>query len=395
MPDRRPLVVIADGPVSVVSPPASLAKLLKGREPDLLAGWSPGRPPWLDAYLAAEPREDGPWLRTVMGGYGLTRALAEGRAGYVPVRLSAVPRLLRQLRPALAVIPAVPRGSGFALRGSVGWQLAAARWAEEIVLEVDPSAEDLGLPLVPGRVVEVREASSIAHTYEVPTPRLAERVIGALVAELLPEGATIQFGPGGIGAAVVDAIDKPVRIASGLVSASLRGLEERGLLRGTATASYDWGGEATLPLLRDGRLSMLPIDETNDPGRIAGIDHFVAVNTALQVGLDGSVNVERLGGRVVAGIGGHADFCCGACRSRGGLSIIAVQSTARGCSTIVPVVETVSTGRTDVDVVVTEHGVADLRGCDDAQRRLRLIEVAAPEHRAELRAASEEVAISP
>jgi len=103
------------------------------------------------------------------------------------------------------------------------------------------------------------------------------------------------------------------------------------------------------------------------------------VNSALEVGLDGAVNVERLDGRPVAGIGGHADFCAAATRSAGGLSIVALTATRRGRSTIVPVVEAVSTPGSDVDVVVTEHGVADLRGADEAERRRRLIAIAAPE----------------
>ena len=97
------------------------------------------------------------------------------------------------------------------------------------------------------------------------------------------------------------------------------------------------------------------------------------------------MNVERVGGRIVGGVGGHADFCAGASRSPGGLSVIALRSmTARGESTIVPRVDVVTTPRTDVDMVVTEHGVADLRGLDDAARAARIVAVAAPEHRESL-----------
>jgi acyl-CoA hydrolase len=115
---------------------------------------------------------------------------------------------------------------------------------------------------------------------------------------------------------------------------------------------------------------------------VSGIDRFVGCNTALQVGLDGSVNVERVGGRLVAGIGGHPDFCTAGTRSQGGMSVIALRSTTgRGASTIVRQVETVSTPRCDVDVVVTEHGVADLRGVDDSERARRISAIADPAHR--------------
>ncbi|MFI5054403.1 MAG: acetyl-CoA hydrolase/transferase C-terminal domain-containing protein, partial [Acidimicrobiia bacterium] len=119
----------------------------------------------------------------------------------------------------------------------------------------------------------------------------------------------------------------------------------------------------------------------------SAIDRFVACNTAIQVGLDGSVNVERVGGRLITGIGGHPDFCAGAIASSGGHSLIALRSTTRrGVSTIVASPEVVSTPRCDIDVVVTEHGIADLRGVDDDERALRLVAIAAPEHRSALQA---------
>src|SRR6185312_9755317 len=149
---------------------------------------------------------------------------------------------------------------------------------------------------------------------------------------------------------------------------------------------YAYGGVPIADLCRAGGARLTAISETHDPGCIADNPGFVAINTALQVGLDGSVNVERAGGRLVAGMGGHPDFCAAAARAPDGLSIIALRSTHRGRSTIVPRVETVSTPRCDVDVIVTEHGVADLRGLDDTERAHRTLEVAAPEHRTALEA---------
>jgi acyl-CoA hydrolase len=133
------------------------------------------------------------------------------------------------------------------------------------------------------------------------------------------------------------------------------------------------------------------VEESHDLGRVAAIERFIGCNTALQVGLDGSVNVERVGGRLVAGIGGHADFCAAATRSCGGLSIVALRSTTkRGASTIVPRVEVVSTPRCDVEIVITEHGIADLRGVGDHERAHRLTMIAAPEHRDALATAGPE-----
>ena len=108
---------------------------------------------------------------------------------------------------------------------------------------------------------------------------------------------------------------------------------------------------------------------------------FSLLAAALQVGLDGAVNVERIGGDVVGGVGGHADFARGASACVDGLSIVMLRSQHRGRSTIVPSPEVITTARTDVDLVVTEHGVADLRGRSDAERARLLVEIAHPDHR--------------
>jgi acyl-CoA hydrolase len=213
-------------------------------------------------------------------------------------------------------------------------------------------------------------------------PSDVERAIARHVVSLLPEEATVQVGPGGVAEAVIAAIDRPVHVWSGLVTDAVAALDARGLLLDAAVCAYTWGSEA---LCRDGLVSLLGVEETHDISRLSSIDRFAACNTALQVSLDGSVNVERVGGRVVAGIGGHADFSAGASRSIDGVSIVALPSTTRsGASTIVPTVDCVSTPRADIEVVVTEHGIADLRGVDDAERAGRIAAIAAPQHRAAL-----------
>ena len=131
---------------------------------------------------------------------------------------------------------------------------------------------------------------------------------------------------------------------------------------------------------------LAPVERTHDLGRLSAMAGLVAVNTALEVGLDGAVNVERVGGRTVSGPGGHPDFCLGASRAPGGMAIIALRSTAGERSAVVAQATVVSTPRTDVDVVVTEHGVADLRGLDADARATALIAVADPAHRAALAA---------
>jgi len=163
-------------------------------------------------------------------------------------------------------------------------------------------------------------------------------------------------------------------------------------------ASGDFGGSLRAARERRGlslrqianatKISMITLEalERNDIARLPGgiFTRAFVRSYALEVGLDGAVNVEVLGGRPVAGIGGHGDFCAAAARSDGGLSIIALTATRRGRSTIVPTVEHVSTPGDHVHLVVTEHGVADLRDTDAEERRRRLVAIAAPEFRAGL-----------
>lgn len=383
MSTERPVIAYPDGADSARLDPFSVAAHLGLADPEVLLGWTPESRPWL-----ADPQLRG---RTFMAGYGLAPAISAGRIRYLPLRLSSVPSYLEAHAPAVAVVSAVRRGADFAFRGTVGWGPAAARSAAAVVVEVDDQAPDLGGPLVPGRIAAVLERPALTGQ-EPPLPRSPEAVdlaIGELIVSLLPSEPTLQLGPGGIAEGVVASLDRPVRIFSGLITDAMAALVDKDLLIGTATAGYVWGGDRLTALVRSGRLELAPIEQTHDLTRVSAIPRFIGCNTALQVGLDGSVNVEQVGGRVVAGIGGHADFCTAATRSRGGLSLIALRSTdRRGNSTIVPRVDVVSTPRCDVDVVVTEHGIADLRGVDDGERCRRMIALAAPPHRPALLAAA-------
>jgi acyl-CoA hydrolase len=370
------LLAYSDGVDGPRTAPAVVAAATGAGPVEVLMGWTPESRSWL-----SEASVRG---RTVMAGYAVAEAVAAGRLHYLPVRLSTVPRLLADLRPDIAVVTGVRRGRNLVYRGTVGFGPAATRVARAVVVEVDRHGADLGGPPIEGDIVTTFERPA------VDGPPLATRgadevdfAVGRNVRSVLPEDPTLQFGPGGISEGVVAALDRPVRIWSGLVTEAVADLDRRGLLRGHITAAYVWGGPAIEAVARAGKLRLLPVEETHDIGEVARIDRFVGCNTALQVGLDGSVNVERVAGRSVAGIGGHADFCAAAARSAGGVSVIALRSTTRGGqSTIVPQVEVVSTPRCDVEVVVTEHGVADLRGVDDDERARRIATVAAPQHRA-------------
>lgn len=354
-------------------------------EPEIVFGWVVRTPPWLaEVDLPAS---------TVMTGVGLRAAVGAGRVRAVHARLSAMPGLLAgRLRPDVAVVGAVADGSRWRAIGPVGWSTAAARSARAVVVERwerwPPGATGPpDTPLLEGPVVEVVERTEPPDPPQVAPVGTAEARIGALAAGLVPEGATVQWGPGSLGAAFLAALEVPVSVRSGLVTDDLVELERRGLLRGVAEAAYLWGGPGLAGLLDAGRIRLRPVEVTHDLTRLSRREAFVAVNTALQVGLDGSVNVEVAGGRVVSGPGGHPDFCLGASRSPGGLSIVVARSEVGDRSSIVERPTVVSTPSSDVDVVVTEHGVADLRGLDRPARRAALLGVAHPAHRAALAAA--------
>lgn len=369
----------ADGPNSPRTSPwiaASVAGLDGVEEIDVTLGWTVEQHPWLD--------EPGLRISTVLAGYGLSRAVNAGRVTALPVRLSAVPSRILTDPADVAVVTGVRRGSELAFSTAVGWGDVLARTARHVVVEVDEEAPDLGGPLIEGDVVAVVSRPPAAAG-AAAVSRVADDVdlaIGATVTSLLPPDATLQFGPGGIAEGIARSIDRPVRIWSGLVTDAMAELHDRDLLLSPAVAAYTWGGESVERLAAAGMLRLTSSTETHDLTAISSIPRFVGCNTALQVGVDGAVNLERVGGRVVAAVGGHADFSAGASRSVGGMAIVAVRATTRtGDSTIVPTVDVVSTARSDIDVVVTEHGVADLRGVSDDERARRLIAVAAPEHR--------------
>jgi 4-hydroxybutyrate CoA-transferase len=383
----------ADGRDAPRTPPAGVLRAAgyTGQEECAITiGWTVERMDWVNE----------PTFRatTMLAGYGLNKGVAEGRIMTPPIRLSAVAYRIRSNPPDVAVVSGVRRGDKLVFAQTVGWADALARNAKQVIVElaeINPGGTatqtdnlldgvDLGGPEIVGNIVGtvLRPASTgAAPAASRPADEIDLR-IGRLVASILPDDPTLQFGPGGIGEGIVRSLTKPVGIWSGLVSDPMASLHDRELLRGNVVAAYAWGGDPILRLAAAGRLELRPATTVHEPAVLGEIPRFVGCNTALQLGLDGSVNVERVGSRTIAGVGGHTDFCEGATRSLGGMSIISVRSTAAdGSSTIVPRVDVVSTARSSIGVVVTEHGIVDLRPLSDEQRRTALIGIAHPSHR--------------
>lgn len=216
--------------------------------------------------------------------------------------------------------------------------------------------------------------------------------IAALARDMVPEGATIQAGLGRAPEAVLRGLTghRNLSIHSGLIGDATLDLLEAGALRPEAPicAGVAIGSARLYEAVGRGEFRFAPPSETHDIARLAAIETLVTINSAIEVDLAGNGHAEATPKGLVSGPGGASDFAAGA-RGLHGLRMLVLPATAAGgrISRIVApggATGPVSLGRFDTDIVVTEHGIADLRAATPAERRERLIAIAAPEHRAEL-----------
>lgn len=225
-----------------------------------------------------------------------------------------------------------------------------------------------------------------------------EQRIAQHVAGLIEDGATIQAGIGALPEAIVARLGdrRELGIHSGTIGDAVADLIEAGVVtnaRKTRDAGFTVAGTmmGTRRIYgfahRNPRVQFRSTAYTHDVEVLGSLDRFVAINSALEVDLTGQVNAEVAAGQYVGAVGGAVDFMRGAARSRGGFAIVALASTARQGSRIVArLAGPVSTPRSDAQVIVTEHGVADLRGLTLAQRVARMLAIAPPEWRETLAA---------
>ena len=249
-----------------------------------------------------------------------------------------------------------------------------------------------GTPGIPhDRFAAVIEAPQELGTQDPGSDPVAE-AIARHAAALIPDGATLQAGIGRIPEAVLRGLTakRDLAIHSGLIGDSTLHLLDAGALRADSpiTAGVAIGTRALYDAVSRPAFGFYPPSVTHDLARLAAIRGLVTINSAIEVDLDGQVRAEATPKGPISGPGGASDFAAGA-RGDGGLRIIALPaSAARGAvSRIVRVADAcgpVSLGRFDTDVVVTEHGAADLRCLSPDARRAALIAIAAPEHRAAL-----------
>jgi 4-hydroxybutyrate CoA-transferase len=339
-------------------------------------------------------------------GANVREAVAAGRADYTPIFLSEIEGLFTSGALPLDVVlmqVSPPDAHGFVSLGTtVDCTLTASRCAPIILAEVNER-----MPRTHGDTfIHVSRISAVVETSRPLLEARSEHFtdqhleVARNVATLIPDGATLQTGIGGIPEAVLTLLGdrRDLGIHTEMFSDSVIDLIESGVIngerkslhRGKAVAAFVLGTQRLFDFLHENPIfEFRPICYTNDPFVVAQNDRMVAINSALQIDLTGQVCADSLGTRPYSGFGGQLDFIRGAARSNGGVPIIALPSTALHgtVSRIVPVLEPgagVVTSRADVHYVVTERGIAYLHGKSLRERAEALIAVADPRFQQEL-----------
>ncbi len=339
-------------------------------------------------------------------GANVREAVVAGRADYTPIFLSEIEPLFENGSLPLDVVlmqVSPPDVHGFVSLGTtVDCTLAAARLAPVVIAEVNRQ-----MPRTHGDTfLHVSRLSAVVETsrplLELCTEKFTDlhMRVARHVAQLIPDGATLQTGIGGIPEAVLKCLDgkrdlgiHTEMVPDGIIDLMESGVvngERKSLHRGKVVTSFVLGSRRLFDFI-DGNPSFefRLVSYTNDPFVVAQNDRMVAINSALQVDLTGQVCADSIGTKPYSGFGGQIDFIRGAARSRGGVPIIALPSTALNntVSRIVPVLDPgagVVTSRADVHYVVTEHGIAYLHGKSLRERAEALIAVADPRFEQEL-----------
>ncbi|MGC4108830.1 MAG: acetyl-CoA hydrolase/transferase C-terminal domain-containing protein [Nocardioides sp.] len=334
---------------------------------------------------------------TALGAFGDLRVLARaGVLDVVPAHMSDLPGLMAtgRIRSDVVLVQVAPaRAGAYSLGTAVQHLPTAIEHARVVVAEVnDQMPETSGYRLPVERVDFAVEVSR--PLAEIPRQEPSDTVlaIARRVAELVPAHASLQLGVGSLPDSVLHGLHgrSDLGLHTGLVTdavvdlveATDSGFLELPVVTGAGFGTrrlYDW--LASYP-----GVEVAGLDRTHDHAMLAAVPRLVSVNSALEVDLTGQVGAESVDGRTRGAVGGQVDYVRAANASPGGVSVIALPSTKpSGGSTIVRSLSgPVTTPRSDVRYVVTEHGVADLWGRTEAERAQQMAAVAHPDHRAEL-----------
>ena len=341
---------------------------------------------------------------------------AGGQAGWIdftPNYFSEVPSLIERGQIGADVVfsmaSPMDQHGYFSLSLGTDYTMAAVAKARAIVLEVNPN-----VPFANGNcLVHISQVAALVESsdpiVEVGLPKIGpvQQAIGKYVADMIDDGSTLQIGYGGIPDAVVMQLTAKhdLGIHTEMIGDGILTLIESGavtnrkktFMPGKMVATFGLGSKKLYQFMdRNPALEMHPVDFTNDPFIAAQNDKLMAINATLQIDLLGQCGSESLGATPYSGTGGQADFVRAANRSRGGKAFIVLPATAKD-DTITRIVPTltpgthVSTSKNDINYVVTEFGVAQLRGKSAKQRAQEMISIAHPDFRAELTAAAKQI----
>lgn len=357
-------------------------------------------------FLTMEGMEDVISLLSIFYGPGLRKLHSTGRVSFVPNNLHSCSQVMIETKKPNVFVGAVTPMDRFGyvcMSTSQQFELEMFDICETVVLEINPR-----LPYTSGTTrisaekvhyfVDGERAVSNSPVYP-KTP--VQEAIADYAASLIHDGDTIQLGIGGMPDAVAERLTDrhDMGIYTEMLGSAMGKLMACGAVnnsrkmfhRNRSVAAFAWGTQELYDYINDNPMvDLLPVNYVNDPFNIARNDNMVSVNTALEIDLTGQVCSETLKGKQYSGTGGAWDFAYGAYHAKNGRGIIALQSTAKNgtISRIVPTLapgSVVSIPRNIVDIVVTEYGIAHLRGKSVRQRVEELISVAHPDFRAELR----------
>jgi len=339
-------------------------------------------------------------------------AINEKYADLIPSLYSQMPRVFEEfIKPDVfyATVSPMDEHGYFSFGVSISNVLTMKKMAKKIYLEVNDF-----MPRTHGNsFIHISEVDALCENNqelpEVKSPDISENelIIGQYVAELVPNGAAIQLGIGGIpNAAAQSLINKrDLGIHSELFTESMIDLIEQGVVtnkmktihEGKSIVTFAMGTKRMYRYLDDNvAIEFHPVNYVNDPNIIGMNDNVISINSCIEVDLFGQVCAESIGPMHYSGVGGQVDFVRGACNSKGGKSIIAMRSSTKNgtISKIKPILtpgSIVTTSRNEVDYIVTEYGVAKLKGKSIRERAKALIEIAHPDFREELKFEAEKI----
>ncbi|MCW0234715.1 MAG: 4-hydroxybutyrate CoA-transferase [Ferrovibrio sp.] len=349
---------------------------------------------------------------TFTGYCGIGRAAQLSRAGRLDILTSHYSQLAPQFAsgrlPADVVLLqlAPPRhGRRHSLGLACDYTLAAARRARVVIAEVNGDVPWTHGGEIPADLRIDAFVAADQPPLELPSATIGEteRQIAAHVSRFIPDGATLQLGIGSIPDAIMASLQdrRDLGLHSGMAGDSVCALIETGVITnarkaidpGVSITGVLFGGRRLYDYADDNpAIRLAPSDYTHAPAVIGRLRDFMAINSAIEVDLTGQVNAEVVDGTYLGAVGGQLDFTRAANAVSGGRAIIALPATARGGSISRIVAQlgagVVTTPRSDADLVVTECGVAELRGCTLAERARRMIAIAAPDWRDRLQQAA-------